>query len=350
MQYKMTADGAAVSGLIRISSKNKLLDIQGDYNAVFKVEGTLDKKLQKDVFDRYLVNVGKAIAASWLKYEAKAISNFTKAMNSAEKKLQKKAQKMSQSELKGEVDKQQADFKRQAESEFKSQMDKFVGAAHAAALKAMDNTAKAVLKDKKKLILRGVKIVVGLAVAIGATVVAAPVGAVLIAAAVASCIGAAATAAQDGIKLANEFIGNYKSYNKCLGELDKKIDETIKFARACEAKRDRLLVQKAQVEMHMEQIKKEDPGAAIRGSSEVKTTEAQLKSLNASLERMSDYSVKDVERSLTDVRAKVKDLLGDPYLERGTKASENLGKFAKVAGVAAKGLTKLGKELAKAKA
>lgn len=348
MQYKMTSDGAQVSGMIRLTSKHKLLEVSGDYNAVFKVEGTLDKKLESDIFARYLVNIGKAIANGWQKYEAKAIASFESKMNAVEKTLEKKAQKVSQSELKAEVDKQNATFKKLAEAEFKSQMDNFVGKAHDAALKSMDKTAKSVLKDKKKLIFRAVKIVVGLGISVGATVAAGPAGPVLIAGAVASCLGAAASAGAAGIKLANEFIGNYKSYNKSLGELDAKIDETIRYARACEAKRDRLMVQKAQIEMQMERIKKEDPAHSLKGDTDLKTAQDELAKLVKSLDRMANYSANDVENALTSVRTTIKGLKGEPYQERGVKASENLGKFAKAAALASKALTKIGKKMAKA--
>ncbi len=345
MQYKMTSDGATVSGLIQLSSKHGLLDIKGDYDAVFKVEGTLDKKLEKDIFDRYLIKVGQAIAGGWLKYEKKAIENFTSKMNSVEKALEKKAKTISGSELKAEVDKQNALFKRLAETEFKSQMDNFVGKAHDAALKAMDKTAKAVLKDKKKLILKGAKIVIALAVTIGVTIVAAPVGAVLIIAAVASCLGAAATAGASGLKLANEFIGNYKTYNKSLGELDAKISETIKFARACEAKRDRIMLQKADIEMHIDRIKREDPASTLKGNTDVQEAQVELAKLIASLDRMAAYSANDVESALTKARTMISDLRGEPYEERGEKAAANLGKFAKVCALGSKGLTKLAKQM-----
>jgi hypothetical protein len=326
MQYEMTSDGAKVSGMIRLTSKHKLLEVKGDYNAVFKVEGTLDKKLEKDIFERYLVNVGKEIAKGWLKYEEKAIKSFTSSMDKAEKALEKMAKSVSQSELKAAVDRQNAQFKKLAEDEFKKQMDGFVGGAHSGAL-----------KDKKKLIFKAGKIVVGLVVTVVATVVAAPVGAALIASAVASCLGAAATAGVSCIKIAQEFIGNYKSYNKSLGELDAKIIETIKYARACEAKFDVLSVQKAQIEMQMERIKKEDPGAALTGQNkELKDAQNQLADLMKSIERMTNYSSKDVEKSLTDVRRLVRDLQGEPYQAFGEDAAKKLGTFAKLAALASK--------------
>ncbi len=346
MQYKMTSDGAQVSGVIRMNSKNELLEVSGDYNAVFKVEGTLDQKLEKDIFDRYLVKVGQEIASGWQKYETKAIANFKKKMDAVEKALEKKASKVSQSELKSEVDRQNSNFKQLAETEFVSQMNEFVGKAHAAALKNMDKAAKSVLKDKKKLILKGVKIVVGLAVVIGTTVAAPPAGAALIIAAVATCLGAAAKAGADGIKLSNEFIGNYKSYNKSLGELDTQINETIKYARACEAKRDRIMVQKAQIEMHMDRIKKEDPAASLKDNPDLKASQKQLDDLIKSLDRMADYSANDVETELTKARAIIKELRGAPYQERGAAAVEKLGTFAKVAALASKGLTKIAKKAA----
>lgn len=342
MQYEMTSDGAKVSGMIRLTSKHKLLEVKGDYNAVFKVEGTLDKKLEKDIFERYLVNVGKEIAKGWLKYEEKAIKSFTSSMDKAEKALEKMAKSVSQSELKAAVDRQNAQFKKLAEDEFKKQMDGFVGGDHSSALSAMDKSAKAVLKDKKKLIFKAGKIVVGLVVTVVATVVAAPVGAALIASAVASCLGAAATAGVSCIKIAQEFIGNYKSYNKSLGELDAKIIETIKYARACEAKFDVLSVQKAQIEMQMERIKKEDPGAALTGQNkELKDAQNQLADLMKSIERMTNYSSKDVEKSLTDVRRLVRDLQGEPYQAFGEDAAKKLGTFAKLAALASKQLKKL---------
>lgn len=334
MQYKMTADGANVSGTIRLKSKNKLLDVSGDYNAVFKVEGTLNKMTEKDVFDRYLVGIGKAIASKWLKYEAKAISNLTSQMNKAEKALEKVAKKEGQAKAMAEQKRLNSEFEKKAESDFGDQMNKFVGSAHSEALNTMDKTAKAVLKDKKKLIFKGVKVAVGLVVTIAAVAVAPPAGAALIAVAVIGCLGAAAKAAQDGIALSNEFIGNYKVYNKSLGELDAKISETIKFARACEAKRDRILIHKAQIQMKIEEIKKKDPGGVFKGNRGLKSMQAQLKSLNQSLDRLSDYSAKDVEKSLSTARGLIKDLRGEPYQERGEKATKALSLFQKVAEVA----------------
>ena len=343
MQYKMTADGASASGTIRLTSKKGVLNVSGDYNAVFKVEGTLNKKTEKDVFDRYLVGVGKAIASKWMKFETKAISNFTSELNKAEKAIEKLALSDGQSKVKTETARLENELKIKAEAEFKSQMDKFVGDAHSDALKSMDKTAKSVLKDKRKLIFKAGAIVVGLGVTIATAIMAPPVGAAAIAVAVLGCLSAAAKSAQDGLKLSNEFIGNYKTYNKSLGELSTKIDETIRFARACEAKRDQLLIKKGEIEMQMEKIKKEDPGAALRGSGELKAVEDQLKTMNASLDRMADYSAKDVEKSLSSARGLIKELEGAPYMERGTKVSGVLGGFIKAAAVAIKAIKKLSK-------
>ena len=93
--------------------------------------------------------------------------------------------------------------------------------------------------------------------------------------------------------------------------------------------------------MQMDEIKKQDPGGALKGNAELKMLQDQLEAMNQSLDRLTEYSAKDVEKSLTTARGLIKDLQGAPYEERGAKAAAALKLFQKVTSVAGKGIKKL---------